>query len=186
VEFATERARLLLGQFRRGEANDPGTFVTSIAAVLARYSEAIVATVTDPRMGLATATDWLPTVREVVEACEKLAVQEAIANKREAVTAKTLAARSEELPRAERPTIDELRAKHGPNWGINAEEREAVTASHQRLATRMREQLERDILAQYASLGREPIYAGEWLVSLELAEQNRVRGGIGSEGEKTS
>jgi hypothetical protein len=61
-------------------------------------------------------------------------------------------------------------------------ERAKATASHQRLAIRMRKQWERDILAQYASLGREPIYAGEWLVSPELAEQNRMRGGVG-EGE---
>src|SRR5262252_6261987 len=66
--FATERARLLLGQFRKGEANDPATFVTAIAAVLARYSEEIILEVTHPFTGMAAKSSWLPTVHEVVQA----------------------------------------------------------------------------------------------------------------------
>src|SRR5260370_1058576 len=38
-EYATERARLLLGCYRTGDANDPATYVAAIAATLARYSE---------------------------------------------------------------------------------------------------------------------------------------------------
>jgi hypothetical protein len=53
--YATERARLLLGSYRRGDANDPDTYVAACAAVLACYSTEIIKRVTDPRTGISTA-----------------------------------------------------------------------------------------------------------------------------------
>jgi uncharacterized protein YdaU (DUF1376 family) len=67
-----QRARLLFGCFRRGEANEPETFVTAIAAVLARYPEDVIRDVTHPATGLAVRCDFLPTVAEVYRACETI------------------------------------------------------------------------------------------------------------------
>ncbi len=170
VEFATERARLLLGQFRRGEANDPATFITSIAAILARHSPEIVAEVTDPRAGLAGKTDWLPTVKEVSEACEVLAVRAAARQKSDALRTETLARRADEMPRAGRPTVEQLREKYGPTWGLTAADVERGER-HQRRAARVEATLHASILADYAARGLEPVYAGDLLVSLELAEK---------------
>jgi hypothetical protein len=52
--YATERARLLLGSYRRGDASDPDTYVAACAAVLACYSAEIIKRVTDPRTGIST------------------------------------------------------------------------------------------------------------------------------------
>lgn len=70
MEFAAERARLLFGCYRRGDANDPKTYVTAVAAVLADYPDETIRYVTDPRTGMASRGDWLPTVGEVKRACE--------------------------------------------------------------------------------------------------------------------
>lgn len=52
--YATERAKILFGGYRRGDANDPDMYVASIAAVLALYEPEIIAQVTDPRTGIST------------------------------------------------------------------------------------------------------------------------------------
>src|ERR1700733_10534882 len=66
-EYATERARLLLGCYRTGDANDPDTYVAAIAATLARYSAQIITDVTHPVTGLPSKKGWLPTVKEVFD-----------------------------------------------------------------------------------------------------------------------
>jgi hypothetical protein len=71
-EFVTQRVELLMGCYRRGQAENPTVYVSAIAAVLARYSPAIVRTVTDPVKGLPSKCDFLPTVKEVHDACEAL------------------------------------------------------------------------------------------------------------------
>lgn len=120
AEFASKRARLLLGQFRKGEANDPATFVHSVAAVLARFPEDIVVYVTDPRTGLASKSDWMPTVREVSEECVRIYAEQAEQHKaRERDRAQIEARRCAESDRSMRPTIAELRKKYGPAWGMD-------------------------------------------------------------------
>jgi hypothetical protein len=70
--YAAERARLLLGCYRRGDANDPDTYVAAITATLARYPEDVIKAVTHPATGLPIKQDFLPTVREVHLACEAI------------------------------------------------------------------------------------------------------------------
>jgi len=119
MSYAAERARLLFGSFRTGNANDPDTYVAAVTAVLARYSEEIITEVTHPVFGLAKQTDWLPTVKEVYEACEK-AAEPMYRRQREAkLIADTLAARAEP-PRENRPTREEMQAKYGENWGLTS------------------------------------------------------------------
>ena len=72
VAFAAERTRLLFGCYRKGEANDPDTYTAAIAAILAEYPEQVIREVTDPRVGLPRKLSWLPTVKEVSDACDAL------------------------------------------------------------------------------------------------------------------
>jgi hypothetical protein len=119
--YATERAQLLLGCYRSGEANDPDTYVAAIAATLARYSAAIITDVTHPVSGLPARLSWLPTVKEVFTACEAEAGKIAAYVAREKRIAEQLAARAEEdrLRAGKRLTIEELKAKYGgDNWGL--------------------------------------------------------------------
>jgi hypothetical protein len=72
-KFAAEKARLLFGCFRKGEANDPEIYVLAIIAILQEYSEEVVERVTSPLTGLPRRIDFLPTVREVDRACFEFA-----------------------------------------------------------------------------------------------------------------
>lgn len=81
-EVAVSRARTLFGCYRKGEANDPETYVAAISAVLAEYAPDIVQQVTDPRRGLPSRVSFLPTVKEVKDACEAIASARAEAKRR--------------------------------------------------------------------------------------------------------
>jgi len=67
--YAAERAKILFGCYRRGEANDPDTYVAAITAVLAEYDVETIKHVTDPRTGLPRKTNFLPTIPELDKAC---------------------------------------------------------------------------------------------------------------------
>src|SRR5262249_29222092 len=69
---STKYAKLLLGCYRTGDANDPEVYTTAIVAILSDYPEHIQQTVTDPRGGLPSKVQWLPTPKEVRDACEVL------------------------------------------------------------------------------------------------------------------
>jgi hypothetical protein len=80
---------------------------------------------------------------------------------REAITANALANAPRIVDRSNRPTIDELRAKYGPTFGITTVgkiEREEARAADDRRAREMRD---RQVLAEYASLGIDPVYASD-------------------------
>jgi hypothetical protein len=53
TSYAAQRAKLLLGCYRTGDANDPETYVAAITAILARYPEEVITSVTHPATGLA-------------------------------------------------------------------------------------------------------------------------------------
>jgi hypothetical protein len=60
----------MFGCFRKGDANDPETYVAAITSTLARYPESVIIAVTHPGSGLPITRDFLPSVKEVYEACE--------------------------------------------------------------------------------------------------------------------
>jgi hypothetical protein len=121
TSYAAERARLLFGCYRTGDANDPQTYVAAVTAVLARFPEDIITQVTHPVTGLPHLKSWLPTVKEVTDAC--VAANEA--NVEDQARLKRIREQLETREReakGERPTMDQLKAKYGPNWGIGEEE----------------------------------------------------------------
>lgn len=67
--MAAQRASLLFGCYRRGDANDPDTYCAAVAATLGRFRTAVVEYVTDPRTGIPGSCQWLPSVAEVKDAC---------------------------------------------------------------------------------------------------------------------
>jgi len=71
MKYAGDRARILFGSFRTGEANDPKVYVAAVAATLAKYPEDVIKGVTRPE-GLPRQQNFLPTVREVYLACEEI------------------------------------------------------------------------------------------------------------------
>lgn len=122
TSYAAERARLLLGCYRTGEANDPVTYVAAITAILARYPEEIITVVTHPATGLPSKKGWLPTVKEVRDACE----EEFESTREENARLKRIKEQfemRERMDRGERPTMDQLHAKYGKNFGIGEPEK---------------------------------------------------------------
>jgi hypothetical protein len=112
------RAKILLGCYRTGDANDPETYVAAITAVLARYPEEVITAVTHPVTGLpSSGKGWLPTIREVSEACAA-AHEPIVQNELRLKRIKDQLEARERAERGERLSFDELKAKYGPNWGI--------------------------------------------------------------------
>src|SRR5262249_23628308 len=70
MTFAAERANLLFGCYRKGEANDPETYTLAVAAVLADYEPEVIRRVTDPRTGIPRKLKFMPNPAEIAEACE--------------------------------------------------------------------------------------------------------------------
>lgn len=76
--YATERAALLFGCYRRGDANDPDTYVAAIAAVLSLYDLDIIREATDPRTGVQTSEKFaafMPNSGELKAYCEAIAAR---------------------------------------------------------------------------------------------------------------
>lgn len=126
--YAAERARLLLGCYRTGDANDPGTYVAAITAILARYPEEIITEVTHPATGLPKKKSWLPTVKEVADACEDAVEFSVNHQARLKRIQEQLEMRARE-DRGEKPTLEQLKAKYGDDWGIGAEEKARKTVA---------------------------------------------------------
>ncbi len=95
TRYAAERARLLLGCYRRADAYDPETYVAAITAVLARYPEDVIRDVTHPATGLPIRCDFLPSVAEVYRECEIRMQPRRLAEAAEARRVKQLQERAE-------------------------------------------------------------------------------------------
>lgn len=93
--YALARAEILFGCYRRGEANDPKTYVAAVSAVLAEYPEDTIRHVTDPRGGIPSKVGWLPSVKEVRDACEAHYGPTRRAMEREAAERRQLAERKQ-------------------------------------------------------------------------------------------
>ena len=68
--YASSRAGLMFGCYRRADASDPEVYAAATAAVLNEYPEEVIDFITDPRTGLPSTSQWLPSVFEVRKACD--------------------------------------------------------------------------------------------------------------------
>lgn len=101
--------------------NDPDTYLRALTALLGSYPSDVVQAVVDPRSGLPSRLKWLPTIAEVKEACEREMAP--IYREREFQKQREEMARMLPAPSSgERPSLDELRAKHGAHWGISQDD----------------------------------------------------------------
>ncbi len=61
--------KMLLGCFRSGDANDPEVYTSAVVAVLSDYPLSVINEVIDPRNGLPSKVNFLPTIAEIKEEC---------------------------------------------------------------------------------------------------------------------
>jgi hypothetical protein len=69
---------MLFGCYRRGDANDPDTYVAAIAAVLSRYDADLIREVTDPNTGISTSEKFMtfmPNAGELKVYCDGVAAR---------------------------------------------------------------------------------------------------------------
>jgi hypothetical protein len=114
--YCFQRAKFLLGAFRRDDANDPEIYVDTIAAILSDYPQDVIAAITDPRAGIQTRQHWPPSPYEVKQACEAemRPRREGEAHARlEAQLARRAEFDAEDEARKSHPTRAELEAKLG-------------------------------------------------------------------------
>lgn len=112
------RAKLLLGCYRTGDANDPDTYVAAVTAVLSHYPQEVITAVTHPVSGLPSKKGWLPTVKEVTDACAA-AVEPIAENERRLKRIKDQMEARERENRGEKPSLEAMKAKYGENWGLS-------------------------------------------------------------------
>jgi hypothetical protein len=108
-------AKLLLGCYRTGDANDPEVYSDAVIAVLSDYPLEIIKRVVDPRSGIPSVCSWLPTIAEIKKALEaEMAPIRREEDRREREQLYRLQ-QEPEPDRTHRPTYDELKAKYG-DW----------------------------------------------------------------------
>lgn len=125
---AAQAATRLFACYRKDEANNPEVFITAVAAVFGRYPLWIVKAVSDPINGIPSQIKWLPSISEVRSACDALNGYDIRQKERDESLAKQRAESAEYKARQEapRPTYDELKAKYGPNWGLQDHQEDLV------------------------------------------------------------
>lgn len=67
----------MFGCYRRNEANDPETYVVAVTALLASYEDDVILAVTDPVRGLPVQSQFVPTIKEIRDACEAFLAKQA-------------------------------------------------------------------------------------------------------------
>jgi len=111
--------------WRKDEAHDPETFGLAVAAVFTLYSPDVVQFVCDPRTGLPKTHRWPPAISEVHSACSDrvadLARIKRFKNWGQHDPDEVERRKDQGVlppPNETKPTLAELHAKHGPNWGL--------------------------------------------------------------------
>lgn len=117
---AARCAKILLGCYRTGDANDPEVYVQSAISVLGEYPIEVMRSVCDPRFGLPAKSKWLPTMFEIKEACEDGMAPFYRRQREERLAQERKAALS--APPIHRMTREEMVEKYGPNWGLHPQE----------------------------------------------------------------
>lgn len=176
TSYAAERARLLLGCYRTGDANDPETYVAAITAILARYPENIITEVTHPATGLPKKKGWLPTVKEVFDACEAAIEFSANHEARLKRIQEQMEARERE-DRGEKPTLQQLRDKYGPNWGISPPSNFKTPEDKAEESAKAMEREQARVRAEYEHHGLTPPskFALSMTARRLMAEQDELR-----------
>lgn len=155
----------------------------NLAAVLLNFPQPIIDYVTAPGTGIQAQRGrrFPPTPGEVRAACEDaLAMFEHAfehADKPKRIEQAKAEREQEKAERAARPTYEELKAKYGPNWGLQTTEE--VDREERRAARERQEIVDRhnEIAREWDRRGAEAPRIGGIVVSPELAKQLNLKTG---------
>lgn len=173
ASFRLRRVSILLGCYRKDDATNPEIYSAAIGAVFEDFSDEVVEYVTDPRTGLASKCQWLPTVKEVKDACQEAAdrIADEIRRKRDLEQQMRERAKFEAEQAAKRNRTPEEQAR------VDAQIAEAkrMFAAETPLKSRAPDN-SGWILAEYRAAGIEPHYTSDGkLISLSLVRHIEER-----------
>lgn len=115
--LAVERARLLIGCYRKSDAADPEVYARAVVAVLARHPDEVVIAVTEPATGLPSKLKWLPSIAEIVDGCDEAAAPLLRDLERRRIREQQQRLRLEAPPPGPKMTLSEIEAKLGRTLG---------------------------------------------------------------------
>jgi len=122
LDEARALLRQLLGSYPSAGATDPEVYVASLISLLTGYplwaGQRAIEKTLDTSKFLPTRAEIKPLLEDQVRVHRDAAMWEAAAQRQAIAAQRAPVARIAGPPPAPRPTYDELRAKHGPNWGI--------------------------------------------------------------------
>lgn len=136
ITAAGQAADRLFGFFPQSGASDPRIFMTGVVELLSKYPAWIAERLLSPVNGLPAKHTFLPSIKEIRDFCEaefrvtRYAMEwDEAAREQHKLIAGAV---------AQRPTLEELQAKYGPNWGFRQaegeEQRKDVRLAAQRKA----------------------------------------------------
>lgn len=108
-----DRIEFILSAYRKNDLANAEGFIAQLAAVLELFPQEVVDYVTDPRTGVQSHIKWLPSIAEVRSACDERMAQLRAKHDREYP-----ALPAPEIDRSGRETLEQLKARCGPNWGL--------------------------------------------------------------------
>jgi hypothetical protein len=151
--------------------------VAAVTAVLSHFTEEVITAVTHPVTGLPKKSSWLPTIKEVNDACNE-AIEPIRQHEARLKRIKEQLEMREREDRGEKPTLEQLKEKYGPNWGIGrpdpAIDRAANAAENN--AEMIRQQAR--VHAEYAAVGLLPPspFALSMTARREMAKRDEFNG----------
>lgn len=158
---AIELVGMLIRRYPNGGGNAGKDYIGGLANVLMHYPRSVVLRCHDPMEGVPRDVKFLPTPSDVIAWCERQTDQMRGPVEREDRDTRILREMRErreegdrwDADRAQRPTLAELKQKHGENWGLGEQQDDKRVAA-------TKEQLQRanDTLRQRenAAAGMDP------------------------------
>lgn len=127
AEQATKAVRVILGSFPNRGTIDPDVYVRQIVILLTGYPSFVARKIAHPRDGIVSRNNFLPTLAEVKAFADALTIPKR--SRRDAMYRQIEQIRKPEEPEVDKPSLDDLKARYGNDWGIHAEAQEAVDAA---------------------------------------------------------
>jgi hypothetical protein len=132
--IAKQTAKTLLSYFPPAGVVDQKIFAAGLVELLSGYPQWVIEAVANVRSGLPAHHSFMPSIAEVRKFCEDLRAADYERRKR-----LDLQKLPPPVDRSNRPTLEELKAKYGPNWGIRSMENPHGKSPPQRTNTQAHE-----------------------------------------------
>jgi hypothetical protein len=124
----SKRVAMMFSGYRQSDFTDPAGAALSMCAVFEDYSDELINFATDPKTGVQRKHKWPPTIAEVVEFCGERMAYIAKLDR-----FKNWGNRSQLTGpigvSGVKPTLEELHAKYGKDWGLGGLDERAGTES---------------------------------------------------------